>query len=175
MASLPDGLMAIGVVRSSRTDLAHTPVQSSLNADEIGTIELNPAYADGLDGLAEFDHAWLLTWLDRNDRRVPPPMRQVPFLLRRQPKEVGVFATRGPRRVNPLGLSLIRVVEVSGAVVRFGGVDLVDGTPVVDLKPYVSALDRPPGVQRCGWFDQITLPLGATPASLDPPGSPGGQ
>ena len=168
MALLPDGLVAIGVVRSPRSEVAHTPVQSALNPDETGTVEIDPAYTDGLDGLAEFDYVWLLTWLDRSGRPLPPPMRQVPFLLRNQPREVGVFATRGPRRVNPIGLSLVKLVDVTGTDVRFSGVDVVDGTPVIDLKPYVSAFDRPPGVPRCGWFDGVETPMGATPAALDP-------
>jgi tRNA-Thr(GGU) m(6)t(6)A37 methyltransferase TsaA len=175
MASLPDGLIAIGIVRSRHTELAHTPVQSSLNPHETAIIEVDPAWADGLDGLAEFDYAWLLTWLDRGDRTLPPPMRQVPFLLRSQPREIGIFATRGPRRVNPIGLSLVRLVDVTGSVVRFSGVDVVDGTPVIDLKPYVSAFDQPPGAPRCGWFDGVDPPMGATPAALDPARLPDDQ
>jgi tRNA (adenine37-N6)-methyltransferase len=168
MAILPYGLVAIGVVRSPRHELAHTPVQSTLNPDEMGTVELEPAYAEGLDSLAEFDYAWLICWLDRSDRTLPPPMRQVPFLLRSRPRELGIFATRGPRRVNPLGLSLVKLVDVAGTAVRFRGVDLVDGTPVLDLKPYVSTFDCPPGQPRCGWFDGVEPPMGATPAALDP-------
>ncbi len=117
-----------------------------------------------MDGLADFDYAWLLTWLDRpRDPHGDAPMRQVPFLLRRQQRAMGIFATRGPRRVNPVGLSLIRLVEVTSQAVVFAGVDLLDGTPVIDLKPYVIRFDRPPGSPRCGWFDQITIADGATP------------
>jgi tRNA-Thr(GGU) m(6)t(6)A37 methyltransferase TsaA len=171
MSSPPEGLNVIGVVRSARTDPAYTPVQSSLNPDEDAAVHIDAAFADGLDGLDGFDYAWLLTWLARPDD--PParsaPLRHVPFLLRRQPREIGIFATRGPRRINPIGLSLIRVLEVSGSIVRFSGVDVVDRTPVVDLKPYVTAFDRPPTAPRCGWLDEVTLPVGATPASLRPP------
>ena len=171
MVSIPSGLMTIGVVRSAHTDPAHTPVQSGLNPDEEAALEIDDAYADGLDGLAEFDFAWLLTWLGGSpqDAGGAVPLRQVPYLLRSQPKEIGIFATRGPRRVNPIGLSLIRVLGVTGANVRFSGVDLVDGTPVIDVKPYVTAFDRPPTVIRCGWFDDVALPMGATPASLERP------
>jgi tRNA (Thr-GGU) A37 N-methylase len=96
-------------------------------------------------------------------------MRQVPFLLRPQPRELGIFATRGPRRVNPIGLSLIQLLEVTGEQVEFAGVDLLDGTPVVDLKPYVTRFDRPPGDPRCGWFDQLTIADGTTPRQLGRP------
>ena len=79
---------------------------------------------------------------------------------------MGIFATRGPRRVNPIGLSLIQVLEVTGQAVVFAGVDLLDGTPVVDLKPYVTRFDRAPGDPRCGWFDQLTISDGTTPEQL---------
>ncbi len=79
---------------------------------------------------------------------------------------IGVFATRGPRRVNPIGLSLVEVLSVEGCTVRFSGVDLVDGTPVIDLKPYVSRFDAPPRSASGGWFDDVELVDGATPVSL---------
>lgn len=160
-------LHVIGVVRTSHTDLETTPIQSSVNRAEHGTIELADPYADGLDGLAGFDYAWLLTWLHRPDHpAATPAMRQVPFLLRRQQRKIGIWATRGPRRVNPLGLSLIQILDVGAAVVSFAGVDVLDGTPVLDLKPYVSRFDRPPGDPRCGWFDGTAIEEGTTPADL---------
>jgi tRNA-Thr(GGU) m(6)t(6)A37 methyltransferase TsaA len=166
--ALTPGLIIIGVVRSARTDPADTPVQSGLNPDEGAVVEIDERYVDGLDGLAEFDFAWLLTWLERpGDRRETIALRQVPYLLGTRPRKIGIFATRGPRRVNPIGLSLIRVLGVVGSTVRFSGVDVVDGTPVIDVKPYVTAFDRPPVTPRCGWFDHVALPMGATPASLD--------
>jgi tRNA-Thr(GGU) m(6)t(6)A37 methyltransferase TsaA len=169
--SPPEGVTVIGVVRSRRTDLANTPVQAGLNRDEVARVEINEAFADGLDALEDFDYVWLLTWLAGSDdrREEPTPLRQVPLLLRRRRRAKGIFATRGPRRINPIGLSLVKVLTVEGSVVRFSGVDLLDGTPVIDVKPYVTRFDRPPeSSPRCGWFDLVELPLGATPASLDP-------
>ena len=160
-------LHVIGVVRTSHTELETTPIQSSVNRAEHGAIEIDPRYAEGLDGLAGFDYAWLLTWLDRPDTPgAPTPMRQVPFLLRREQREVGIWATRGPRRVNPIGLSLIQVLEVTGNLVSFAGVDVLDRTPVIDLKPFVTQFDRPQSAPRCGWFDQVAVEEGATPQSL---------
>ena len=161
-------LPVIGVVRTGHRDRESTPIQSSLNRAEHGTVEFAAGYVDGLDGLAGFDYAWLLTWLHRGDRDGPVPLRQVPFLLRRQRREVGIFATRGPRRVSPIGLSLIQVLAVAGPVVSFAGVDLLDGTPVIDLKPYVTRFDRPPGEPRCGWLDTLDIPDGVTPQRLAP-------
>jgi len=172
-------LHVIGHVRTAYPTLEATPVQSSLNREATAVLEIHDVYADALDGLAGFDFAWLLTWLGPSANEVgkpaadgeqPVPLRQVPFLLQRAGRALGVFAMRGPRRVNPLGLSLVRLLAVDGPLVHFAGVDLLDGTPVVDLKPYVSAFDRPPGEPACGWFDEVDLPLGATPQSLrDPP------
>src|SRR5579862_5460291 len=122
------GFEVIGVVRSARTNPADTPVQAALNPDEEAAVDLDPAYVEGLDGLADFDFAWLLTWLGGTGSSREPAsgeranLRPVPFLLGRQPRPIGLFATRGPRRVNPIGLSLVRIVAVDGPTLRFAGV-----------------------------------------------------
>jgi tRNA-Thr(GGU) m(6)t(6)A37 methyltransferase TsaA len=159
-------LPAIGVVRTGHRELETTPIQAGLNRAEQATLEVDERYRDGLDGLAGFDCAWLITWLGRPDRAGPAPLRQVPFLLRRQRRDVGIFATRGPRRVNPLGLSLVRLLSVTAGTVEFAGVDLLDGTAVLDLKPYVTRFDQPPGAPRCGWFDELAIRDGVTPSDL---------
>ena len=159
-------LTAIGVVRSPRVRTENTPVQAALNRDEEATLEVFPPFVDGLLGLDGFDYVWLVTWLDRAPDR--HRLRLVPYLLRSVGRTMGLFATRSPNRVNPLGLSLVRVLGVDGAVIRFAGVDIVDGTPVVDIKPYVSRFDRPEGEPRCGWFDSVPTPDGVTPADLGP-------
>ena len=145
-------------------------MQAALNRAEHAVIEVFEAYAEGLVGLDGFDYAWLVSWLHEPKPAAarPPPLTQVPFLLRPQQREMGIFATRGPRRVNPIGLSLVQLLEVAGRRVRFAGVDLLDGTPVIDLKPYVSRFDRPEGEPRCGWFDTVPMPEGVTPADLVP-------
>jgi len=163
-------LPVIGVVRASHHELETTPIQAGLNRAEHGTIEIAEPYRDGLDGLGSFDYAWLLSWLHRpRDPDGPAPLRQVPFLLRRQQRQMGIFATRGPRRVNPIGLSLIQLLEVTSHAVVFAGVDLLDGTPVIDLKPYVTRFDQPPCRPRCGCFDEITITDGTTPGQLARP------
>jgi tRNA (adenine37-N6)-methyltransferase len=168
---LPCPLPVIGHVRTPYAATEDTPVQSALNPGVTGVLELDPAYAAGLSGLDGFTHAWLLCWLDRSGRAAGevPALTQVPFLLRPQGKEMGIFATRGPRRVNPIGLSLVRLVRIEANRVEFAGVDLLDGTPVLDLKPYVTRFDRPDGEPRCGWFDDVPMPDGVTPARLNRP------
>jgi tRNA (adenine37-N6)-methyltransferase len=184
-------LTVIGVVRSAHTEPENTPIQAALNRAGRGTIEIAGPYREGLAGLDGFGYAWLLTWLhrpgdrkDTGDRKEHgaregragrgglPPLRQVPFLLRRQQRAMGIFATRGPRRVNPIGLSLIQLLEVTPEAVLFAGVDVIDGTPVIDLKPYVTRFDRPPGDPPYGWFDEVTLDEGSTPAGLTRPEPP---
>ena len=160
----------IGVVRTSRRSRDDTPVQAALNPDDEGTIELDARYADALDGLADFSHVWLVTWLAALDGEPElPALKQVPLLLQRTPRELGIFATRGPRRPSPIGLSLVRLIGVDGTTVRFGGVDLVDGTPLLDLKPYVARFDQPQGPVRSGWFDELEVGTDITPAALRRP------
>jgi tRNA-Thr(GGU) m(6)t(6)A37 methyltransferase TsaA len=160
-------LPVIGLVRTSHRELETTPIHARLNPSEHGTIEIAEPYREGLDGLNGFDYAWLLSWLHRpRDPEGPAPLRQIPFLLRRQQRQMGIFATRSPRRVNPIGLSLIQLLDVTSNGVVFAGVDLIDETPVIDLKPYVTRLDKPSGNPRCGWFDEITITDGITPGSI---------
>jgi len=162
-------LQVIGVVRTAHEDLSTTPIQAGHNRAEHGTIEIAERYAEGLEGLADFDYAWLMTWLHKlGGPGSHPPLRQVPFLLGSQQRSMGVFAARGPRHVNPIGLSLIRLVDVAGPSIRFAGVDVLDGTPVIDLKPYVTRFDLPLGEPRCGWYDQVPISDGITPAQLRP-------
>ena len=163
------GPRVIGRIRTRHASFEHTPVQAALNPEEEGTIELDPRYLDALDGLSEFSHLWLLTWLAPDEGQPPEPeLRQVPFLLRRAPRRLGILATRGPKRPTPIGLSLVRLVAVDGTTIRFAGVDMLDATPLLDIKPYVARLDQPLGEVRCGWFDTVTFDEHITPASLLP-------
>jgi tRNA-Thr(GGU) m(6)t(6)A37 methyltransferase TsaA len=168
-------LHVIGIVRTGHRDMETTPIQAGLNRSETATIEVGAAYAEGLTGLGEFDYAWLITWLTgpakpgQSAPRDAPrrsSMMVVPYLLRQQQRRTGLFATRSPLRVNPLGLSLVRLVEVAPPVITFAGVDLLDGTAVLDIKPYVTRFDLPDGEPRCGWFDGVAIRDGATPARL---------
>ncbi len=178
-APMPLPMMrAIGIVRTEYHEAESTPIQAAVSRAELGTVEVFDDYRDGLDGLADFDYAWLLTWLHNPlDSTTTPAMRQVPFLLRPQQRKVGIFASRGPRRVNSIGLSLVQIERVGLSGFSFAGVDLIDGTPVLNVKPYVTRFDRPPGdaEPRCGWFDTIPIADGSTPGKLgrhpDPPGA----
>lgn len=172
----------IGHIRTGYTDRASTPVQSALNPNDHGTVVLDPAYRDGLAELDGFDYAWLLTWLapDPSDP-VPTTMRQIPFLLTSQRREIGLFAMRGPRRPNPIGLHLVRITGLRDDGFSFAGVDMLDGTPLLDIKPWAAPVDLPHGHTltnhdvRSGWFDTVDLSRPHTPASLRADGDRSGD
>ncbi len=139
-------LKPIGVIHSPFRDAPGTPIQPSFAADATGTVEVFPDWADGLRDLAEFERVWLLYWFDRSG---PARLRVVPF---RDTVERGVFATRAPCRPNPIGLSCVRLVSLVANVLTVAGVDILDGTPLLDIKPYVPAFDAHPQC-RAGWLD----------------------
>jgi len=139
-------LRAIGVVHSPFKEAVGTPIQPAYAEGAEGTVILEEAYAAALLDIEGFERIWLITWLDRVDGWRP---LVVPY---RDTVEHGLFATRSPRRPNPLGLSVVRLLRREGRVLHVADLDLLDGTPLVDLKPYVPAFDSHPG-SRAGWFD----------------------
>lgn len=141
-------LQPIGLIRSPHHQPAGTPVQSAFAADSIGTAEIFPAFAAGLKDLAGFERLWLITWLHRASA---PQLEVVPYL---DTVPHGLFATRAPCRPNPLGLSSVRLLRIEGLVLHLAGLDLLDGTPLLDLKPYVPAFDAF-AATRIGWYEKI--------------------
>jgi tRNA (adenine37-N6)-methyltransferase len=156
-------LQPIGHIRTAYRRMEDTPIQTSRNPDEPGRLVVLDQYAAGLQGLEGFDYAHLICFLDRAwqaDGRGARPftgdrLRPVPFLLQHTGQRVGVFATRVPVRPNYLALSLVRVVAVHGNLVDFRGVDLLDGTPVLDIKPFEPHLDVPGYTPGSGWLDEV--------------------
>lgn len=135
----------IGVVRSPFRDPRNMPVQPVGARGVRGTIELDPAYAAGLKDLAGFSRIILLYHFHRSEGYA---LEVVPFL---DTTPHGVFATRAPRRPNAVGLSILRLVTVEGTTLHVEDVDILDGTPVLDIKPYVPAFDAYPD-ERSGWL-----------------------
>ena len=146
----------IGVVRTDYVEYMSAPQQAALNPEETGWVDVDPAFADGLKAFDEFDYIWLITWLGDDAVRTSGPLKEVPHLVAHLDHEVGAFATRGPFRPTPFGLHLVELVSVDGARVEFRGVDLIDGTPVLDLKPYVKEFDRPTRTDTAsGWYGLV--------------------
>ena len=163
-------LRPIGYVRTRYCHPEETPTQAPLNPDEQGLLVIYPRYAPALTGLAEFEYIQLITLLDRVPEQLPDgpgQLVQVPFMLQHTGEAVGVFASRFPVRPNRLGLSLVRVERVRGRRVEFSGVDMLDRTPVLDVKPWEQHLDIPgwPARRvesiRGGWYQRtrnVTTP-----------------
>jgi tRNA-Thr(GGU) m(6)t(6)A37 methyltransferase TsaA len=135
----------IGLIHSPFKDPVGMPIQSIAAQGVPGWIEVDPVYQPGLQDLAGFDYLILLYHLHLIEGA---NLTVTPF-LDDQPR--GVFATRSPKRPNPIGLSIVRLVRVDGARVEIEDVDVVDGTPLLDIKPYVPAFDVR-ATERIGWF-----------------------
>ena len=136
----------IGVVRSPYTTLDGMPLQTVASPEVEATVALHERVHGALRDLDGFSHVWLIVHLHRVDGWAP---EVVPFLDDDRPR--GVLATRSPRHPNPIGLSLVELVSVDAGALRIRGVDLLDGTPVLDVKPYVPLFDAREDV-RTGWF-----------------------
>ena len=108
-------------------------------------VALDPEYVDGLKDLEGFSHIILLTHLHQTDGY---RLHVTPYM---DPGPRGVFATRIPGRPNPIGLSVVRLEKISGNVLHIRGVDMVDGTPLLDIKPYVPMFDAVTDA-RIGWL-----------------------
>ncbi|XP_059486840.1 tRNA (adenine(37)-N6)-methyltransferase isoform X2 [Neocloeon triangulifer] len=134
----------IGHVSSWFTEKRGTPRQPGVCKESMGKLTLkkdlftNPEHT--LDGLNNFSHLWLIFHFHKNlathvKAKVAPP--------RLNGERVGVFGTRSPHRPSPIGLSLVKIENIEGATILFSGVDMVDGTPVLDIKPYIPHYDSP--------------------------------
>ena len=135
----------IGVIRSPFTTLEGMPIQTVAATGVAAAVELDPLYAAGLKDIDGFSYLLLITHLHLMQGFA---LEVTPF-MDTQPH--GVFATRSPRRPNPIGLSIVRLVRREGATLHIEEVDLVDGTPVLDIKPYVPQLDDR-AAEHTGWF-----------------------
>lgn len=129
-------LRAIGHIRSALRTTSEAPKQGSEGAPD-AWLEVHPAFARGLLGIAVGDEVIVITWLHRGDRSVLEvhPRGDLTKPL------AGVFATRSPARPNPLGLHRIIVREITGTHLRVGPIEAIDGTPVVDIKPVLTSSD----------------------------------
>ncbi len=123
------------------------PIQPTGAAGIRGRIEIDPAYVDGLQDLDGFSHVVLVYHFHRAKK---PNMVVTPFL---DTKTRGLFATRAPARPNPIGLSVVRLLGIEGNVLTIENVDMLDGTPLLDIKPYIPDME-PKGVERLGWYGE---------------------
>jgi tRNA-Thr(GGU) m(6)t(6)A37 methyltransferase TsaA len=134
----------IGVVRSPYRETAEIPKGPHAEHRAEGTLEILPELADGLQDIEGFSHLFVLWAFHRAEGH--DLVAQVP-LDARAPH--GVFATRSPRRPNPIGLTVVELLGRDGPRLRVRGVDMLDGTPILDIKPYLSSV--PAEKLRRGW------------------------
>jgi tRNA-Thr(GGU) m(6)t(6)A37 methyltransferase TsaA len=135
----------IGRIHSPFAQPAGTPIQPKAGENTSGQVEVYPEYAAGLVDLDGFSHIILLYWCHMAK---PFTLTVMPF-LDQQPH--GVFATRAPARPNAIGLSVVRLERIDGLTLHIRDVDIVDGAPLLDIKPYVPAFDQR-DVTRVGWL-----------------------
>lgn len=124
----------IGQVKSPYTNTKDIPKGPGAKHDAEGTLELRPELEAGLADIEGFSHLFVIWLFDRSegyDLLATPPMDDRPH---------GVFATRSPRRPNPIGLTVVELLGREGAALRVRGVDMLDGTPILDIKPYLSSI-----------------------------------
>jgi tRNA (adenine37-N6)-methyltransferase len=139
---------AIGIIHSPHRQATGTPIQSALAFGVQGSVELFPQYAAGLQDLDGFERIWLLYWFDR---AAPTQLVVTPYL---DTVPHGLFATRAPSRPNPIGLSSVRLLGIVGHTLHVEGLDMLDNTPLLDIKPYVPAFDAFQA-GRIGWCARV--------------------
>ncbi len=137
----------IGVIETPFQEPLGTPIQPSRANGARGKVCIEPPFWPGLRDLAGFERIWLIYWLHK---RQSSSLVVTPF-LDQQPR--GIFATRAPARPTPIGISAVRLLGIEEGVLEVADVDMIDGTPLLDIKPYVPEFDSYPA-SRAGWFDQ---------------------
>jgi tRNA-Thr(GGU) m(6)t(6)A37 methyltransferase TsaA len=141
-------LTPIGVIRSEHTLASAVPIQPVFAQGCRGRVELLPEFVEGLRDLEGFSHIYLIYVFDRAEAA---KLLVRPFL---DDQMRGVFATRAPSRPNPIGLSVVELLGVEGNTLLVDGVDALDGTPLLDIKPYSRRFDRIDNT-RDGWQETI--------------------
>ena len=143
----PLSIVPIGIIHSPFTDIMGMPIQPTGARGIRGTVEIFSEYAEGLTDIEGFSHLFLIYVF----HCCPSFQLTVTPFLDTTPR--GVFATRAPRRPNAIGLSIVRLIEVKGSTLFIEDVDILDGTPLLDLKPYVPAFDAYPDASY-GWLER---------------------
>jgi tRNA-Thr(GGU) m(6)t(6)A37 methyltransferase TsaA len=137
----------IGIIHSPFTELSGMPIQPAGAAGIEGTVEVFSKYNDGLKDLEGFSHIIMLYHFHRSKGF---KLHVVPFM---DSRFRGVFATRAPKRPNPIGLSVIKLQKIQGNILYVENLDILDETPLLDIKPYVPAFDEETEV-RTGWLEE---------------------
>ncbi|SFV55085.1 COG1720: Uncharacterized conserved protein [hydrothermal vent metagenome] len=141
-------LKQIATIRSPFCDLVNMPVQPKGARDTYATIEFEKEYEEGLKDLDGFSHVYLIYYFHKVKA---PKLSVIPFNDQTNTPR-GVFSTRTPMHPNGMGLSVVELVSVKKNIVTIKGVDILDGTPLLDIKPYIENFDKVEGVSKSGWM-----------------------
>jgi len=136
----------IGIIHSPFVQKENMPIQTSGGEGIKGHIEIFPEYIDGLRDLDEFSHIFLIYQFHLSEGC---DLLCEPFL---DDKKHGVFAVRAPRRPNQVGLSIVRLIDIKGGILNIEDMDILDGTPLIDIKPYIPEIDCRKA-ERIGWLE----------------------
>jgi tRNA-Thr(GGU) m(6)t(6)A37 methyltransferase TsaA len=139
---------SIGVIHTPHTVPSQTPIQPVFAKGIRGTVEVFHEYVDGLMDLEAFSHVCLLYYFDRS---TDTNLKVKPYL---EDKKHGIFATRAPQRPNKLGISVVRLLSIERNILSIEDCDILDGTPLLDIKPYIERFDARSNV-RSGWQENI--------------------
>ncbi|RLF49164.1 MAG: tRNA (N6-threonylcarbamoyladenosine(37)-N6)-methyltransferase TrmO [Thermoplasmata archaeon] len=137
----------IGIIHSPFKEAKGVPIQPSAAKGIEGKVEIFPEYTEGLEDIGNFSHIFLIYHLHLSRKY---SLKVKPYM---DDKERGVFATRAPSRPNPIGISVVELLEVDGNMLHIKNVDIVDGTPLLDIKPYVPEFDIH-NVKKIGWLEK---------------------
>ena len=140
---------SIATIESPFCDLVNMPVQPKGAKEHCATIVFKPEYKKGLKDLDGFSHVYLIYYFHKVKE---PKLSVVPFNDKTNTPR-GVFSTRTPMHPNSLGLSIVELVKVKGNRVTIRGVDILDGTPLIDIKPYIENFDKVEGDVKFGWMN----------------------
>jgi len=141
-------LRQIATIHSPFAELENMPVQPKGASETIATIEFKKEFQDGLKDLDGFSHLYLIYYFHKVNNH---KLSVIPFNDKTNTQR-GVFATRTPMHPNSIGLSVVELVEVKENIVTIKGVDILDGTPLLDIKPYIENFDKIEGETRSGWM-----------------------
>ena len=140
-ASYDASVYFIGRIRTPFKSRAECP-RNTAESEAVGRVEVDPRFAAGLEELGLYSHVWLLYWMDQARRDL---IQQVPAHLGRAR---GTFALRSPVRPNPIALAAVELLGIEGTTLRVRKVDCIDGTPLLDIKPYFASTDSFPDAKR---------------------------
>jgi tRNA (adenine37-N6)-methyltransferase len=139
----------IGIIHTPHTKSVETPIQPVFAKGIAGTVNVFPEFTEGLSDINEFSHIILLYYFDRSTQT---KLKVKPYL---EDELRGVFSTRAPHRPNKIGMSVVRLKKIEQNILHVEDVDMLDGTPLIDIKPYIARFDLREDI-RSGWQDHIS-------------------